>query len=202
MALYARNSKPPQGWKPSVPGEEPPGSWQQQLDALRAWADREGHEVTQEEHDAQVSGKDPNRPGWRRIMSSVKGRHVHLVAAVKLDRVMRSVKHYHDTASTFLERGVDLVFIDTNTRISKQDAMSKFFLGVLANVAELERDLALERQQAVMHVGDDGRIYGPRSDKPAGRPNAYRAEDGHAMRKRNGRDVHNKARCKHPDCVA
>ncbi len=200
VALYGRNSKPPRGWKPSYPGEEPPGSWRQQLDVLRAWAAREGYNVVQEEHDANVSGRDGNRPGWKRIMSSVRGRHVHIVAAIKLDRVMRSVVHYHQTADVFLERGVDLVFTETGLRISKQDAMSKYFINNLASIAELERDLAKERQDAVMSVREDGRTYGPRSEQPAGRPSVYRAADGHKMRIRNGREVHDKGKCRHEAC--
>jgi DNA invertase Pin-like site-specific DNA recombinase len=88
VALDARNSKPPKDWKPSTPGEETPRLRRSQLAALRAWAEREGHEVVFEVHDA-ASGGNPNRPAWCRVMAAARGHHVHAIAAVKLDRVAR-----------------------------------------------------------------------------------------------------------------
>lgn len=196
VALYARNSKPPQGWKPTVPGEEPPGSWRQQLQQLRAWAQREGHVVVLEGYDAQVSGKDPNRPGWQSIMAAVRGHQVQAVAAVKLDRVMRSAGHFHETVQEFEKATADLFFVDQGLSLGKRNPMTKAMLGFLAIMAELERDWARERQEAVMRVGEDGRVYGPRSSKPAGRPAEF--GDGHKFRIRDGRKEHNRARC--PAC--
>ena len=193
VALYARNSKPPRGWKPSAPSEEPPGSWKLQLTALRIWAVREGHEVTLEEHDV-VTGGDPNRPGWTKLMAAARGHHVHLIAATKLDRVMRSALHFHQVADELLDLGVDLIAIDQGVRVSKGDPMSKLMRGVLALFAELELDLARERSAAVLEVREDGRLYGPRSALPAGRPREY--GEGHKFRIRDGRPVHDAARCR------
>ena len=123
VALYARNSKAPQGWKPSQPGEEAPGSWRLQLQALHAWAAREGHEVALAEYDL-VTGGNPNRPGWNKVMAAARGHHIHLVAAVKLDRVMRSTLHFHQVANELLELGVDLVAVDQGVRVSNKDPMS------------------------------------------------------------------------------
>ncbi len=194
LALYARNSKPPRGWKPSHPGEEPPGSWKQQLDALREWAARNGHEVVLEKHDAKKSGRDPNRPDWEAVMQEARGHHIQAVAATKLDRVMRSVPHFYEVASEFMGLGVDLTFIDTGLSLSKRDPFSKATLGILAVVAELELDLARERQADVMRRGEDGRLYGPRSERPSGRPGEY--GEGHRFRIRAGSRVHDKARCR------
>ena len=195
VALYARNSKPPKGWRPQVEGEEPPGSWKLQLQALRSWAKREGHDVAMEEYDV-VTGGNPNRPGWNKVLAAARGHHVHLVAAVKLDRVMRSALHFHQVANELMDLGVDLVAVDQGVRVSAKDPMSKLLRGILALFAELELDLARERSGAVLEIRDDGRTYGPRSSKPAGRPREY--ADGHKFRIRNGRPVHDFARC--PRC--
>ncbi len=193
VALYARNSKPPKGWKPSQQGEEPPGSWKLQLQALRVWAAKEGHEVTMEEYDL-VTGGNPNRPGWNRVLAAARGHHVHLIAAVKLDRVMRSTLHFHQVANELLDLGVDLLAVDQGVKVSKSDPMSKLMRGVLALFAELELDLARERSLAVLEVRADGRTYGPRSERPAGRPRQY--DDSHRFRLRRGRKVHDAKRCK------
>jgi DNA invertase Pin-like site-specific DNA recombinase len=192
VAIYARNSKPPKNWKASFPGEEPPGSWKTQLEDLRTWARRNEHEVLLETHD-MVSGRDPNRPGWEQVMSEVRGHHVQAVAAVKLDRVMRSAGHFHEVAKTFLDLGVDLIFTDTSTQISKRDPFSKFQVAILASIAELELDLARERMWSVMEWRE-GRLYGPRSSRPAGAPRKY--GEGHKFRIRNGRMEHDKSRCR------
>ncbi len=65
-----------------------------------------------EEHDTNKSGADPNRPGWHRVMAEVRGRHVQLVAATKVDRVMRSMIHFYDVVQEFDRLGADLVFVD------------------------------------------------------------------------------------------
>ncbi len=195
VALYARNSKAPRGWKPSSPGEEPPGSWRTQLARLREWAAREGHEVALEEHDV-ASGGNPHRPAWSRALAEARGHHVHAIAATKLDRVMRSAGHFHQVAEELTALGVDLIFVDSGMRISGRDPFNKAVLGILAVIAELERDLARERSMGELHVGEDGRLYGPRSDRPSGRPKAYGS--GHKFRVREGREIHDRARC--PAC--
>ncbi|MHB8634326.1 MAG: recombinase family protein [Thermoplasmatota archaeon] len=193
IALYARNSKPPRGWKAAMLGEEPPGSWKLQLQALRAWAAKEGHEVAVEAHDLATGG-DPNRPGWQKVLAAARGHHVHAIVVVKLDRVMRSTSHFHQVVDELLELGVDLIAVDQGVRISKNDPMSKLLRGVVALFAELELDLARERSAAVLEVREDGRTYGPRSPLPAGRPREF--GDGHKVRIRRGAPVHDKARCK------
>src|SRR5439155_19337820 len=144
LAQYARNSHPPIDWKPSVPGEEPPGSWKNQLAHLADWATRQGHTVILQDHDTK-SGGDPNRRAWGRIMQEARGHHIDAIVVTKLDRVMRSMSHYYKIVDELLSLGVDLIVVDSGMRISKRDAMSKAFMGQAALYAELERDLIRER---------------------------------------------------------
>ena len=191
IALYARNSKPPRGWKPSTPGEEPPGSWQSQLESLRASAARQGYEVVLEEHDV-ATGADANRRGWQRVLAEARGHHIRAIVATKLDRVVRSVPHFYAVSKELTDLGVDLIFTDSDLRISKKDPFNKAVLGILAVVAELERDLTAERIRSVMRLGEDGRLYGPRSTRPSGRPAEY--GEGHRCRVRDGNRVHDRPR--------
>jgi DNA invertase Pin-like site-specific DNA recombinase len=193
-AIYARNSKPPKGWKAKVEGEEPPGSWKMQLPRLRRAAEADGHEVTWEGFDV-VTGSNPNRPKWKELMALVRGGHVGVVYVVKLDRVMRSLRHFLDVAEDFEKRGAHLIFIDSQgASIRGKDPYAKAMRGNLAVFAELELDLARERSLDVMEVREDGRTYGPRSEKPAGAPKQFGPE--HKMRNRDGKLWHDRARCR------
>lgn len=193
VAIYGRNSKPPKGWKPSHPGDSPPGSWAFQLQVCRKAAIADGHEIVWEGHDV-ASGGDPNRPQWAELMALVRGGRVRAVYVTKLDRVMRSLAHFLEVADAFEKRGAWLVFVDSPlASVKGKDPFAKAMRGNLAVFAELERDLAWERSMSVLEVREDGRTYGPRSERPAGAPRIY--GDGHKMRKRDGKLWHDRARC-------
>lgn len=194
VAIYARNSKPPRGWRPKTPGEAPPGSWELQIKACREAAARAGDEVVLEAHDV-ATGSDPNRPEWQSVLAAVQGGTVRRVYCTKMDRPARSARHYLDVAEVFVARGAELIFVDqAQANVSKDDAFSKMVRGVGAVFAEFELDLARERSRAVMEVREDGRTYGPRSQRPAGAPRAY--GEGHKMRRRGGKLWHDKSRCR------
>lgn len=192
VGLYGRNSKPPKGWKPSFRGEQPPGSWKIQIARLRAQLPADA-DVVWEGYDV-VTGSDPNRPKWAELLRLVRGGHVQHVYVTKLDRVMRGLNHFLDVSKIFDERGAHLIFVDSQgASIRGKDPFAKAMRNNIAVFAELELDLARERAQDVMRVGDDGRTYGPRSERPAGRPSEY--GEGHKMRRRGGRLVHDRPRC-------
>ena len=194
VAIYARKSKPPRAWKASFDGESPPTSVESQLRRLRAWAAQAGHVVALEASDT-ASGGNPNRPGWNRVLNAVRGGHVQAVAITKTDRAMRSTKHYLEVVETMLERSCALEVLDQPMACvrGRGDPMAVAFRTVAAAFAQLERDLAGERSMEVLERADDGRLYGPRSERPAGRPREF--GDGHKFRLRDGRRVHDKNRC-------
>lgn len=197
-AVYGRNSKPPKGWRPSTPGEEPPGSWSVQVARCTASAAAAGDEIVLTAHDV-ASGGNANRPEWSKLMAEVRGGRIQRVYVTKLDRCARNLRHFLDLAEVIEARGAELRFLDQpGASVLKADAAGRAFRGVLAVFAEFERDLIAERSGAVMTIGEDGRVYGPRSTKPAGRPREF--AEGHKMRKRGNGLVHVKDRC--PLCRA
>jgi DNA invertase Pin-like site-specific DNA recombinase len=77
----------------------------------------------------------------------------------KLDRLGRSVKDLLDFAGDLNNRGVGLVSltdaIDTTT------ASGRFFFNVMASLAQMERELMVERTQAGLLAGrEQGRVGG------------------------------------------
>lgn len=194
-AIYARRSKPPKGWVPSYPGEEAPGSLDAQLKKMRQWAEDNGRTLILEASDT-ATGRNPNRPGWRRIMGAVKGRHVQEVILTRTSRAMRNVRHYLEVVEVFIERGVRMTVIEQPQASvgAQDDPMSRAFRTIAAAFNQLEVDLHREQSMEVLERREDGRLYGPRSDLPSGRPAEYGSE--HKFRTRNGSKVHDKAKCR------
>lgn len=180
IGLYTRKSK-------GMPAEV-------QLKRLRVAAAAEGHNVVLEATDV-ATGTNPHRPGWDAMVRAVKGGTVRQVWMTKMDRAMRSARHYLTVVEDVLEpRGCLLRFIDQPMACvtDYKDPLARAFRGMGAVFAELEVNLADERSNEG-HEFRDGRWYGP-SGAPVGRVPEY--GDGHKFRVRAGRRVHDKARCK------
>lgn len=195
VAIYARKSKPPSDWRPAADGELPPTSVEVQVKRLRAACEAQGHEVVLLETDT-ATGSNPNRPGWKRLLAAVRGGSVQGVWMTRTDRAMRSAKHYLETVEVFQARGCWLDFLDQpmSSIHGKTDSMATAFRTVAAAFAQLELDLTRERSGEVLERRGDGRLYGPRSSKPAGRPVEY--GEGHKFRMRKGNRVHDRAKCR------
>jgi len=129
VALYARVSRP---------DEEP----HNQLLRLRQYALDKGYVVHAEYVDI-ASGAVANRPALDRLMADARGNRFSLVLCVKVDRFGRSVLNLYNTLEQLNKEGV--AFECTDQSFSTQDASGRLLLGVLACVAEFERELIRER---------------------------------------------------------
>ena len=100
--------------------------------------------------DAGVSGAIPldERPAGHDLLQAAKKGDT--IVATKLDRMFRSARDALNTAEDFRERGIDLVLIDMGTDPVTGKGVAKMFFGLLALVAEFERERIAERM-------DDGR---------------------------------------------
>lgn len=67
------------------------------------------------------------------------------IVAVKMDRLFRSAVDALQTAKELKERGVDLILADMSTDPVTQNGAGKLFFGMLALVAEFERERIEER---------------------------------------------------------
>lgn len=100
--------------------------------------------------DAGKSGKDLNREGIKTLVNSMKGRQINAVVVYKLDRLSRKVI---DTLNLIeLMRRQNIAFHSITDNIDTKTAMGKFFLNVMASLAQMERDLISERtRDALQH---------------------------------------------------
>ena len=95
--------------------------------------------------DEGVSGAIPlqDRPGGKALLSAAKAGDV--VVAVKLDRLFRSAIDALQTSEALKKRGVDLILIDIGIDPVSANGAGKLFFGILAQIAEFERERIAER---------------------------------------------------------
>ena len=88
-----------------------------------------------------ISGATDDRPGLTALLDYV--RDGDTVVVWKLDRLGRSTLHVLETVKTLTDRGVSLV--STSDGIDSSTASGRMVIGVLASMAEFERELIKER---------------------------------------------------------
>jgi DNA invertase Pin-like site-specific DNA recombinase len=82
------------------------------------------------------------------------------VVVYKLDRISRSTKHLIELADHFESMNIDFVSIQDN--IDTSTAMGRFFFRMMASMAELERDIIIERTRAGLEAARSRGKHGGR----------------------------------------
>jgi DNA invertase Pin-like site-specific DNA recombinase len=113
----------------------------QRLDTQRDALERSGCSKVYED---TASGKSTDRPGLQRALDVLRAGDALVVW--KLDRLGRSVKQLVDLVSGFEASGIDLVSLTDS--IDTSTAAGRFFFHVMASLAEMERELIVDRTRA------------------------------------------------------
>ena len=166
IALYARVSKPPKGqvsdqWKRDQNPEV-------QLLPLREWCKANRHTIV-EEYVERVSGKDRKRPQLLRLMRDVeKGlRDIDAVVVWKLDRFGRSNRDLHNLVAEL--QAAEVNFVSTQENFDLATPVGKLMFGMLALMAEFERNIIAERTKAgLAYAKSQGRLPGRKIDAKQG----------------------------------
>ncbi len=108
-----------------------------QKDAL----DKVGCELT---FDDEMTGTRADRPGLQAALSHLRAGDTLVVW--KLDRVGRSLKHLVAFVAKLEERGIQ--FRSLTESIDTTSPMGMFFFHIMAALAQMERDLIVERTRA------------------------------------------------------
>lgn len=114
----------------------------QNLQAQREAVLKAGAEKIFEE---KASGADGKRPVFKQCLDYLREGDVLIVT--KADRFARSSADLLSNLKALTAKGVEVSFLDQK-QLSTTEKYGKFMLTVLAGVAELERELIKERQQA------------------------------------------------------
>jgi DNA invertase Pin-like site-specific DNA recombinase len=107
--------------------------------------------------DDKVSGSRSERPGLAQALGIL--REGDILVVWKLDRLGRSVKHLVDLVGELREQGIQ--FRSLTDSIDTATPSGRFFFHVMASLAEMERELTVERTRAGLEVARSlGRIGG------------------------------------------
>lgn len=135
-----------------------------QLQVIRDYARFRKLELVQELIDPGVSASKPlrERRGGGELFDLAQQDHIKAIIAYKLDRLFRDAADCLTVTKQWDELGVDLHLVDLGGQpIDTSTAMGRFFLTVMAGVAEMERNLIRERTKAAMgHLATTGKRVG------------------------------------------
>jgi DNA invertase Pin-like site-specific DNA recombinase len=107
--------------------------------------------------DDKVSGSRSERPGLTQALEILRDGDTLVVW--KLDRLGRSVKHLVDLVGEL--DGLGVHFRSLTDLIDTSTASGRFFFHVMASLAEMERELTVERTRAGLEVARSlGRVGG------------------------------------------
>lgn len=132
-----------------------------QLDGLRAIAAQRGWTVVGEYIDQGVSGTRAKRPALDRLMRDVHEGKVECVAVWKFDRFARSMQHLINALNDF--RASNVEFFSLRDGVDTSTTAGRMMFGVIASLAEFEREVIVERVRAGMQAA-------ARRGRRAGRP--------------------------------
>lgn len=120
--------------------------------------------------DLDYSGKNTTRPAYQSMLARIERGDVAVVAAYSLSRISRSVVDLYNLLKRLEQLGV--AFVSATEPIDTSTAMGRAFLGFLAVLAQLERELTSERvSDNLASKAPAGELVGP---VPAG----YIRKDG------------------------
>lgn len=128
-------------------------SLQAQIAQATSYAAYKGFNVIEVVSEQGISGSVSlaKRPGGARLMELVQQDHIRTVIAVKLDRLFRDAADCLTVTKQWDEVGTDLHLIDLGGQVvDTSSSTGRFFLTVMAGVAEMERGLMIERTKAAL----------------------------------------------------
>ena len=120
---------------------------------LRAYAVAQGFESVTLYRDEGVSGSKAlgNRPEGTAMLAAIAAGEVQHVLAFKLDRLFRDAVNCLETVRAWDRGGIAMHLVDMGGQaVNTASAVGRFFLGMLAGVAELERNLIAERTSTAL----------------------------------------------------
>ena len=133
----------------------------QQLEALRAYAAREGYEVLEEIQDPGQSGASLERPGMDRVRDLVAAGGVYVVLAQDRDRFAREPAYHYLLRSEFEEHGTKIRALNDRGDDSPEGELTD---GILDQLGKYERAKISERsRRGKLQKARQGKVVvGPR----------------------------------------
>ena len=118
-----------------------------QLYDLRQMAGQRGYEIVHE-YTYRISGAKARRPGLDQMMADARRGRFDVVLVWASDRIARSVKHFLDCLDELNRLGIEYVSFREN--IDTGGPLGRAIVVIIGAIAELERNLIIERVRAGM----------------------------------------------------
>jgi len=118
-----------------------------QLLDLRQMAAQRGYEIV-EEYTDRISGTKAKRPGLDAMMTDARRGRFDVVLVWASDRIARSVKHFLDVLDELSRLNIE--YISFRENIDTGGPLGRAIVVIIGAVAELERNLIIERVRAGM----------------------------------------------------
>jgi DNA invertase Pin-like site-specific DNA recombinase len=119
-----------------------------QLYDLRQLAQQRGLEIVEEYIDHGISGTRARRPALDRMMADAARHRFEVVMVWACDRMARSVRHFLETLDELNRLGIE--FLSLRENIDTGGPLGRALIVIIAAIAELERNLIVERVRAGM----------------------------------------------------
>jgi DNA invertase Pin-like site-specific DNA recombinase len=118
-----------------------------QLYDLRQMAQQRGYRIV-EEYTDRISGAKAKRPGLDTMMRDARRGQFDVILVWASDRIARSVKHFLDVLDELNRLNVE--FISFREQIDTGGPLGRAVVVIIGAIAELERNLIIERVRAGM----------------------------------------------------
>ena len=118
-----------------------------QLYDLRQMAQQRGYQIVEEFTD-RISGAKAKRPGLDAMMGDARRGRFDVVLVWASDRIARSVKHFLDVLDELNRLNIE--FISFREQIDTGGPLGRAVVVIIGAIAELERNLIVERVRAGM----------------------------------------------------
>jgi len=130
-----------------------------QLSDLRRYCTLRGWNIFREYLDQGISGSKASRPNLDALMADAKRRSIDIVLVWRFDRFARSSKQLALALDEFQHLGVD--FVSFQEQIDTSTPMGKMVFTVMGAVAELERNIIIERiHGGLRRAKEKGKTFG------------------------------------------
>ncbi len=118
-----------------------------QLHDLRQMAVQRGYQVVDEFTD-RISGTKAKRPGLDQLLTGARRGRFDVVLVWASDRIARSVKHFLEVLDELNRLNVE--FVSFREQIDTGGPLGRAIVVIIGAIAELERNLIIERVRAGM----------------------------------------------------
>jgi DNA invertase Pin-like site-specific DNA recombinase len=131
-----------------------------QLHDLRQMAAQRGYEI-QHEYTDVISGAKAKRPGLDQLLADARRHRFDVVLVWAFDRMARSVRHFLEVLDELNHLSIE--FISFRENIDTGGPLGRAMVVIVGAIAELERNLIVERVRAGMRRARlEGRHIGRR----------------------------------------